>query len=74
MEPFNPLADLVGTVRANPNNWNDAVPYQEYAVRMQFVDDMAWFVINTKHGGAYSSGVELVSWPAMGVFTGPVGI
>jgi hypothetical protein len=66
---MNPEDFEPGMVLANPNNWNDAVPYQEFAVRMHMDGDQAWFIINTKHGGGYTSGNELSNWLALGVLT-----
>jgi len=55
----------IGTVLANPNNANPDIPYHEYAHRMEFEGDRKWFVVNTKHGGAYTDGIELSSWRPM---------
>lgn len=61
MEPFDPLAFAPGTLLAKPSNIS--TQYDEYAIRMALPDaDQAWFVIHTKHGGAYTSGVELHNW------------
>lgn len=51
---------VIGTMLVNPRNID--YPYDEYALRMDLPGDRAWFIVNTKHGGAYTDGNELRNW------------
>lgn len=65
---YDPTAFAPGTVKANPINLT--ADTEESAFKMDMADSgQQWFIVNSKHGGAYTSGVELEHWPV--VYTPP---